>query len=69
MSKNQIITSVATSTLVEEGIIVYDIHANSDLTLEGLKEGREANAILSGGHGYCLLVTGGDFSTFGKDAR
>lgn len=69
MSNNQIITSVATCTLVEEGIIVYEIHPNSDFTIEGLKEGRAANAELSGGHDYCILVTGGDFSTFGKDAR
>lgn len=62
-------TSTAVLSLIEDGIIHFQTKPHADFGLEEMLEVREANAKLSGGKPYCVIMEAGEFTTFSKEAK
>ena len=60
---------MATLTLIEEGVILFEINSKVDFGLEQMLEVREANAELSKGKPYAVLMISGEFVNFTPEAK
>lgn len=62
-------TSIAEITLLDDQIIHCFVHENADFGMNEMIEMREANKKLAKGKDYCVLLEAGSFTDFSKKAK